>query len=694
MYNYKFGIVTSFYNSSKYVDSVIESIKNQTYDNWLYFVTDDKSSDDTKQKILAHCDNKKIFYVEQKFKKEMFWQPQRFVTEECDFIITMDSDDFAMPKALQIYNNLLNKYVDDNIVFISTDSAWYGNEGSIFLNPTYVYWNKDYSLKYKHDNNNPEKTIDKKSPNTFGSFRGMKNIKGLDFQINEYNAAGNNDILHCCLMQKYGNSLLVKRNLYKYNYRTNSISHKILTNGEWDNVLKVEEIINKNVISNNCQVLNAKFDNLYTDFNSFSLLNFDTEGQNNLRINLITRYINKDFDHLFALYPDHYISINNYIDDFDCYIINLSDFDLTDQSELNKIVKYIKNKNFKNVYFYFFDDRSSEEIKINSDLYSKKINSLIEYNFGGYFWSGYYRHFIYSISNQNYQKRYRIWDIVNESGSLGDTIAWVPIVNQFAKTHRTKVNLYTPYKELFDKQYPLINFFKYSDKNQIDSSNFINLGCFDNINWKKYSLQEIAAKILDIPYKQIKPKINFDPNIKSKYDKKYVCIATQSTSQCKYWNNETGWDQVVDYLKSLDYEVVCIDKHEYYGNEIKMNKIPNGCINKTGDYSLQDRIHEIINSEFFIGLGSGLSWLAWACNKPVIMISGFSDPQSEFYTPYRVHNKNVCNSCWNDDSLQFDRSNWMWCPRNKDFECSKKITFEMVKEKIDQCIFDLKNFNS
>ena len=95
------------------------------------------------------------------------------------------------------------------------------------------------------------------------------------------------------------------------------------------------------------------------------------------------------------------------------------------------------------------------------------------------------------------------------------------------------------------------------------------------------------------------------------------------------------------------------------------------------------------NCEFFIGLGSGLSWLAWACEKPVIMISGFSDPRSEFYTPYRVHNKNVCNSCWNDKTLPFERGNWLWCPRNKNFECSKQITFEMVKEKIDNCIVDI-----
>ena len=73
------------------------------------------------------------------------------------------------------------------------------------------------------------------------------------------------------------------------------------------------------------------------------------------------------------------------------------------------------------------------------------------------------------------------------------------------------------------------------------------------------------------------------------------------------------------------------------------NTIPNNCLDKTGTIDLKERIQDLTNCDFFIGLGSGLSWLAWACKKPVILISGFSSPDSEFYTPYRVHNDKVCN---------------------------------------------------
>ena len=269
---------------------------------------------------------------------------------------------------------------------------------------------------------------------------------------------------------------------------------------------------------------------------------------------------------------------------------------------------------------------------------------------------------------------------------MGDCIAWTPIVNRYAEKNNIKVNFYTPYKNIFEKSYPNINFFDYCQKVNIDSGDIINLGCFSEDNWRQKTLQKVASDILKLKHEEVKPKIHADLKKKNNFKKKYVCIATQSTSQCKYWNNKNGWNKVVRYLNQLDYDVVCIDRYECYGIKDNMNTIPENCINKTGDLPLEERINDLMHCEFFIGLGSGLSWLAWACNKPVIMISGFSDPYSEFFTEFRVHNKNVCNSCWNDNGLNFDKSNWLWCPRNKNFECSKEITFDMVKEKIDSCI--------
>jgi autotransporter strand-loop-strand O-heptosyltransferase len=285
--------------------------------------------------------------------------------------------------------------------------------------------------------------------------------------------------------------------------------------------------------------------------------------------------------------------------------------------------------------------------------------------------------------------------IINDSGSLGDLIAWMPFVDLFQKKHNCIVDFYTPKKELFNSSYPNINFFNYNDVRQSDHYAKFMLGCFSSANFLDYSpnnfrdqpLQKIAADILGIGYKEVRPNVLVE-NKKRPIEQKYVCISTNSTARAKLWNNEGGWKKVVEYLKSCGYEVVAIQKEELDESKIQDVTHP-------PTPNIQDAITWINHAEFYIGLGSGISWLSWALKKEVILISGFSLPESEFFTPYRVINKSesVCHGCWNDPSLQFDKSDWDWCPKQKgsarQFECSKEITFEMVKEKIDLCILNL-----
>lgn len=282
--------------------------------------------------------------------------------------------------------------------------------------------------------------------------------------------------------------------------------------------------------------------------------------------------------------------------------------------------------------------------------------------------------------------------ITIDSNSLGDILAWVPYAAKFAKKHSCEVHCFTASKDLFAEQ-DGVKFFNFgADSGEIYQASY-RIGYFMSDEWhnnipKKanlLSLQQVPAEILGLDFEHIRPKLKINDKTR-KIKNKYVCIATQSTAQCKYWNNENGWDSVVEYLQEKGYEVICIDKYANFGSGKNFNKIPKNATNKTGELPLQERITDLLHCEFFIGLGSGLSWLAWSLNKPVILISGFSKPMAEFDTPYRVFNENVCNGCWNDENLKFDPSNWLWCPRNKGFECTKQITFGMVKEKIDLLI--------
>jgi len=277
------------------------------------------------------------------------------------------------------------------------------------------------------------------------------------------------------------------------------------------------------------------------------------------------------------------------------------------------------------------------------------------------------------------------------SKSLGDTLSWFPYVEEFRKKHNCNVVVSTFMNYLFKDRYPEIEFVE-------PGSVVFNIAAQYNLGWfykedgeldlnkhprdfKPLPLQQTASDILGLEYKEIRPRLNL-PKVEKK---KKVGIGFHSTAQSKYWNNKQGWQEVVDYLNNLGYECMIYSKE---GDGYMGNFYPKGVTQYKGG-SLQEVIDDLSTCEFFVGLGSGLSWLAWACELPVVLISGFSEKWSETtLDTYRVINENVCHGCFNWDRL--DASDWNWCPKHKgterQFECTKEITSEMVISQIEKII--------
>lgn len=282
-------------------------------------------------------------------------------------------------------------------------------------------------------------------------------------------------------------------------------------------------------------------------------------------------------------------------------------------------------------------------------------------------------------------------------GTLGDTLGWFPYVAKFERQHRCKLTcvMATQLIELFRDTYPSIRFVT---PDQVDPNDYYatyNIGLFftDEANVRQPSdfrhvgLHRTAAYILGVDPTETRPDIAL-PDDSRPIDEPYVCIATQSTTQSKYWNNPTGWRELVDFLKTEGYRVICIDQKATHGSGMVWNHLPYGCEDMTGDRPLAERARWLKHAAFFVGLSSGLSWLAWAMRVPVVMISGFTHPTNEFDTPYRVINYHTCNSCWNDVRVQFDHKDFLWCPRHagtpRQFECTRLITTDQVKHTIRQ----------
>lgn len=278
--------------------------------------------------------------------------------------------------------------------------------------------------------------------------------------------------------------------------------------------------------------------------------------------------------------------------------------------------------------------------------------------------------------------------IALDSRSLGDTLAWMPYVEEFRKKHKCKVVCSTFLNNLFQENYPEIEFtnpgevvhglkamytvgwFYYEDGN-IDYNKIPN-------NFRFQPLQKTATDVLGLSYVEIRPELG----LPKRDPKKQVAIAIHGTAQSKYWNNPTGWQELVDYLSDRGYTVKLLSQEE---DGFMGNKHPSGIVRHPNG-PLEDVIKTLRESDFFIGIGSGLSWLSWACQIPTVIISGFSFPYTEtILDTIRVEApQGKCSGCFNTHRL--DAGDWNWCPVHKgterQFECSKSITAEDVIQKI------------
>ena len=277
-----------------------------------------------------------------------------------------------------------------------------------------------------------------------------------------------------------------------------------------------------------------------------------------------------------------------------------------------------------------------------------------------------------------------------DSKALGDTLAWIPYIEEFGKVHNSQMIVSTFHNHMFENQYPNVEFVKPgTEVPNLYAMYSIGLFYTDDgvtnhfknpIDPKKVTMQQMATDILGLEYKEIKPKLE---DRKVEKDDKLITIAIHGTAQPKYWNNPTGWQDVVDWLNNKGYTVKLLSKE---GNDYMGNKHPNGIL-KHPNGPLESVMDEMAKSKAFIGIGSGLSWLSWALGTKTVLISGFSEHWAEMQDCVRIGSpKGKCSGCFN--RLKLDAGDWNWCPdhkgTNRQFECTKEITSEMVIKELEK----------
>lgn len=283
--------------------------------------------------------------------------------------------------------------------------------------------------------------------------------------------------------------------------------------------------------------------------------------------------------------------------------------------------------------------------------------------------------------------------LIVSSALLGDTQSFLPYIPYVRDYYGAQVYYWVDKKmhEVCRRLYPEIPLQEERDEDTYATFylnaaiDFPGAAPFDG---RQVPMTQTGQMILGLPEEA--PPVSW-PKGARRIEEPYVCIGVQSSSVTKGWLYPGGWEAVTAYLKSLGYRVLCIDREraaEGYGYRVTM---PRGVEDFTGDRPLLERADMLSHAEFFIGLPSGLSWLARTAGCPVVMIGGFSLYWCEFPTPYRVYNPLVCGGCYNDVRLSWKDA---ICPRldgvpERRLECSTKITPRMVTAAIDRLRRDL-----
>ncbi len=285
------------------------------------------------------------------------------------------------------------------------------------------------------------------------------------------------------------------------------------------------------------------------------------------------------------------------------------------------------------------------------------------------------------------------------SGALGDSIALLPYVAEFIRRWRCqpRVSIAPHLRDIAKRHYPELQFF--DERSEMTYATYA-VGTWMNflvgatVDSRLMPMEEIGKTIFGIPYTIRTAK--FTPTKPRTIQEPYVCIGVQASAAWKGWHYPGGWDDVVAYLKEAGYRVLCIDRERENTWEEMSVKIPDGAEDFTGDIPLSERINLLAYADFFVGLGSGLSWLAYAVGCPVVMVVGFTLPWFEFDTPYRVQNFTKCYGCYSDVRVEFDHV--QYCPyhrgTDKQFECSRSITSQQVIMTIERLRRDLLQRNN
>ena len=378
----KFGLYTTFYNCERFVDRIFSSIEEINYDGFEWHITDDFSSDNTKEIVLNRLENSvlkhKIKYYEQSEKKQMYWNPQQFFDKSFEWIVLVDADDDFDKNFLNVYNSFLEN--NNDISLVSSDYfKLYEDSGSLH---SISYILNDDIISNKINNYHPScDYLNNISYSCFGHLRAFKNI--IDkFELTDVLAAAE-DSYHVFWSNSFGKYLHIPRPLYKWYLREDSESHRKIVppnfNANFDIAL--------NKLNSSDGGIDNRFNELYVE--TSTLGSYPIGELQNKKVSLWSKNISKGQQNVLKkLYYDVTLTFNNPESDIHLFSLNSINEDV-----LDKILQKIKGDK---VLFYYQNQNYHLSNEDKDEELDKQLNKYIPVisRYYGFSWWTYIRHFI------------------------------------------------------------------------------------------------------------------------------------------------------------------------------------------------------------------------------------------------------------------------------------------------------------
>lgn len=114
-----FSIIIPTYNRSKFIQTTVESVLNQTFKNFELIIIDNKSTDTTKQIILTFHDTRIKFFENDKNYERCYSRNKGIICSKGQYLLFLDSDDYIESSHLSNWFEAISFSLKKDSFFIS-----------------------------------------------------------------------------------------------------------------------------------------------------------------------------------------------------------------------------------------------------------------------------------------------------------------------------------------------------------------------------------------------------------------------------------------------------------------------------------------------------------------------------------------------------------------------------------------------